>query len=214
VRLSIGAGERYARVAAITPVAARMAAAGALRRPSDGCPGDRGTDRAHSPFVCPIVCDRPQSPRMLVESEQSRFCLFAGRSPIASAGARVIRVGEVPGSNPGAPIKAPQMRVFSCSGTRCFGGLGGAPCRYRASLRLDEKPRKYRPSLIPVAPTGAVGAGPRFGLGRRSKKALEMLAFADATDATPTALPAHSLPKLPPDPPPRIAQHWSARYKT
>jgi hypothetical protein len=35
----------------------------------------------------------------------AEFRRFAGSSCIATAGPRVIRVGEVPGSNPGAPIK-------------------------------------------------------------------------------------------------------------
>ena len=63
--------------------------------------------------------------------------------------ARTVRVGEVPGSNPGAPIKAPQKSgvfSFSSSDTTCFGRFGGRPAPAGASRPEEETPGKCRVS--------------------------------------------------------------------
>jgi len=75
------------------------------RRRSGDCGLRAGrADWAHRRLVCPIDRNRPQIRRSEEVRRPTHFEQFAGISTAMTAGPRVIRVGEVPGSNLGAPI--------------------------------------------------------------------------------------------------------------
>jgi hypothetical protein len=144
--------------------------------------------------VCPIARNRQQNPRIRRAAFQAECDRFAGLSGIAEVGPCVIRVGEVPGSNPGAPIKAPQMRGFllpRCAVLTACSGPEPVRCQWRvqrkgpASAAFLGSPR-LAPALSVRATSGAQMA---------NTKPLVTRAFARAPLATSTALPAQSLPK-------------------
>jgi hypothetical protein len=88
-----------------TWAAARVAVSGEdMGAPQTGGPepveliGHTGDLCAQSPQIARKIRQPEDVPRL---AEVARF---AGSSCIAAVGPRVIRVGEVPGSNPGAPI--------------------------------------------------------------------------------------------------------------
>jgi hypothetical protein len=126
-------------------------------RCADGRPGRPGVGRAdwaHRRFVCPIARNRPQNPSIRGRHQVDVILSISRLFTAASAGPRVIRVGEVPGSNPGAPTqKTPQSAGFFVGRMRfplgsewaarlnprnCTGRLAGQKlpvCRYIPSRR-------------------------------------------------------------------------------
>jgi hypothetical protein len=90
---------------------------------------------AGNPFPCRNPRNPPLYPRFREGVSSNRtpsICRYFSARPQISP---IIRVGEVPGSNPGAPIKAPQMRgFFYALIPGCFGRFGGRLALPGASL--------------------------------------------------------------------------------
>jgi hypothetical protein len=135
----------------------------------------RRRDRSHKRFVCLIQRNPPQNPRVREEVSCSPNRAICRDFPRSTRCLHVIRVGEVPGSNPGAPIETSPFAGI-------YGGWFGRDSipmesRYRVgtsgSLRFltDEIPANARGCDPQVEVNGSDWRGRSAAKGRAGGKA-------------------------------------------